>query len=142
MTVRKAFAHWQGNLSEGKGMMNVESGAFEEQYSFSSRFESGKGTNPEELIGAAHAGCYSMALANLLDENNHKPEKIETIAEVELKKEEQGFKIDTIYLKTAVYIADIDKEKFNQLAEKAKQNCPVSRALQGVNIELNAHVEN
>ncbi len=141
MPIRKAFARWQGNLSDGKGMMNVESGAFEEQYSFSSRFETGKGTNPEELIGAAHAGCFSMSLSKILADNGYDPAKIETSAEVSLEKENTGFKITRIQLKTTAKVADIDEETFEKFAVEAKENCPVSKALQAVTIKVVAHLQ-
>jgi osmotically inducible protein OsmC len=122
-------------------MLNVESGAFEEQYSFSSRFENGKGTNPEELIGAAHAGCFSMALSKILADNGYDPAKIETSAEVNLEKENTGFKIAKIQLKTTAKVANIDEETFEKFADEAKENCPVSKALQAITIELIAHLQ-
>jgi osmotically inducible protein OsmC len=138
MLIRNATAVWQGNLLEGAGNMKFGGGAFEGQYSFKSRFEKGKGTNPEELIAAAHAGCFSMAFAAILAEKGFKPQNVETTANVHLDKVEGGFKITTIALNTEVQMPDIDEDKFQRLAEDAKKNCPVSRALAGVEIELKA----
>ncbi|UCC78513.1 MAG: OsmC family protein [Candidatus Zixiibacteriota bacterium] len=138
MPVRNATAIWHGNLFEGKGDMKFGSGAFEGQYSFKSRFEEGTGTNPEELIGAAHAGCFSMAFSATLADNGFKPETVQTEARVHLNKVEGGFSITTIELNTEARIPDIDDEKFQNLAEDAKKNCPVSRALAGVEIRLQA----
>jgi osmotically inducible protein OsmC len=138
MPVRKANAVWNGDLFKGNGTMEFGSGAFKGNYSFGSRFEEAKGTNPEELIGAAHAGCFSMAFAATLAENGFKPEKVQTNASVNLNKVEGGFKIESIELDTEVRVPDIDDEKFQALAEDAKKNCPVSRALAGVEIKLNA----
>jgi osmotically inducible protein OsmC len=138
MPVRKATAVWNGDLFKGNGTMEFGSGAFKGNYSFGSRFEETKGTNPEELIGAAHSGCFSMAFAAALAENGFKPEKVQTNASVNLNKVEGGFKIESIELDTEVRVPDIDNEKFQALAEDAKKNCPVSRALAGVEIKLNA----
>jgi osmotically inducible protein OsmC len=118
--------------------MKFGSGAFEGQYSFKSRFEEGTGTNPEELIGAAHAGCFSMAFSATLADKGFKPESVQTKANVHLDKVGDGFSITTIVLNTEARIPDIDEEKFQSLAEDAKKNCPVSRALAGVEIKLNA----
>lgn len=138
MPVRKATAVWHGNLFEGKGDMKFGGGAFEGQYSFKSRFEEGTGTNPEELIGAAHAGCFSMAFAAILAENGFKPQKVETNSNIHLDKVGDGFTITTIVLNTEAQVPDIDEDKFRELAEDARKNCPVSRALAGVEIKLNA----
>lgn len=138
MPIRNATAVWNGNLFDGNGTMKFGGGAFEGQYSFKSRFEEGKGTNPEELIGAAHAGCFSMAFAATLAENGFKPEMVKTQSNVHLEKKEAGFTITTIVLNTEAKIPGIDDSKFQELGETAKKNCPVSRALTGVDIKLNA----
>lgn len=138
MPVRNATSIWQGNLFEGSGSMAFGGGAFEGQYSFKSRFEEGKGTNPEELIGAAHSGCFSMAFAHALAEKGFKPQSVKTTANIHLDKVEDGFKITRSVLNTEVQVADIDEEKFLSIAEDAKNNCPVSKALAGVKIELRA----
>lgn len=138
MPKRKAEAEWNGDLKGGNGTMKFESGAYEGKYSFSSRFEEGTGTNPEELIGAAHAGCFSMALSGELTKEGFSPESIKTSATVSLEKNNGGFAIKTITLDTEASIPEIDNETFQQHAESAKKNCPVSQALAGVEIKLNA----
>lgn len=138
MAIRKANAVWEGNLKEGKGRVKLGSGSFEGSYSFLSRFEEGQGTNPEELIGAAHAGCFSMALAHALSEAGYKVMRISTEAKVTLGKDEGGFKINTIELDMEGRVAGIDETAFKKYAEEAKKNCPVSRALTGVKIILKA----
>jgi len=138
MAVRTANAVWEGNLQAGKGKMALGSGAFEGQYSFASRFEDGAGTNPEELIGAAHAGCFSMALAATLTNSGFDPKSVKTTAKVHLLKKDGGFAIPTIDLDTEASVPGIDAAKFQELAETAKKNCPVSKALAGVDIKLNA----
>ena len=138
MATRKANAVWEGGLEEGKGTVSLGSGAFEGNYSFKSRFEDGQGTNPEELIGAAHAGCYSMALSVALEQAGHAPERVSTKAHVHLTKEGDGFTINKIDLITEAKIPGISKEDFQQQAKQAKENCPVSKALAGVDISLDA----
>ena len=138
MAKRTASAVWEGNLREGKGTVKLGSGAFEGNYSFVSRFEEGTGTNPEELIGAAHAGCFSMALAAGLTKAGHNPKRISTTADVSLEKVGEGFKITTIELNTEGEVPGIDEQTFLDAAESAKKNCPVSQALSGVDIRLNA----
>jgi lipoyl-dependent peroxiredoxin len=138
MAVRTAKAEWNGNLQTGRGTMSLGSGAFEGQYSFASRFEEGVGTNPEELIGAAHAGCFSMAFAATLGRNGFEPQRVQTTAKVHLIKNDAGFAISTIDLETEATVPGIENEKFQELAETAKQTCPVSKALAGVTIKLNA----
>ena len=138
MPVRKAEAVWEGNLKKGKGSMKFGNGAFEGSYSFASRFEQGPGTNPEELIGAAHAGCFSMALSMILDMAGYAPERIHTIARVHIDKVGEGFKITTIELETEGKVLGIDEKTFKEKAEAAKKGCPVSMALTGVEIRLNA----
>lgn len=138
MPVRNANATWEGTLQDGTGTLATETGTFEGQYSFSSRFEEGTGTNPEELIGAAHAGCFSMALSGDLARDGYEPERIDTEAHVHLDKGEDGFSITRVVLETEASVPDIDEETFLEYANGAKETCPVSRALTGVNIELNA----
>jgi osmotically inducible protein OsmC len=121
--------------------MSLGSGAFEGQYSFASRFEEGQRTNPEELIGAAHAGCFSMAFAHELAEAGFTPERVQTAAGVKLEKVGDGFKITTIALETQATVPDIDESTFQQYAEKAKNTCPVSQALAGVTITLQAALQ-
>jgi lipoyl-dependent peroxiredoxin len=120
--------------------MALGSGAFEGQYSFGSRFETGTGTNPEELIGAAHTGCFSMALAGILSRAGHNPESIETSARVHLDKAGDGFAITTIELATQAKVPGIADDEFQRHAQDAKRNCPVSGALAGVEIELEARL--
>lgn len=137
MAVRSASAVWKGNLKHGTGSLQVESGALgEKPYSFSSRFESGKGTNPEELIGAALAGCFSMALAHAMEQEGYEPEEIDTTAKVIIESADGGFRISTIDLASKVQVPEIPMDRFQRLAENTKDNCPVSRALAGVEIGL------
>jgi osmotically inducible protein OsmC len=120
--------------------MKIGAGAYEGKYSFASRFEQGPGTNPEELIGAAHAGCFSMALSLVLEQAGFKPERIDTTARVSLDKVPEGFKITTIELETEGRVPGIDEKTFREKAETAKQGCPVSMALTGVEIRLRAQL--
>jgi lipoyl-dependent peroxiredoxin len=139
MPTRKAEAEWQGNLAEGSGQLKVGSGAFDVPYSFKSRFEEGQSaTNPEELIGAAHAGCFTMALTAQLSRARITPKLIHTEARVKLEKIDEGFSITAIELETEADIPGIDDPTFQKYALDAKQNCPVSKALAGTNIRLNA----
>ena len=138
MAKRTASAVWEGTLKDGKGRVKLGSGAFEGQYSFSSRFEEGTGTNPEELIGAAHAGCFSMALAAGLTRAGFNPTRISTTASVSLGKVGEGFKITSIELNTEAEVPGIEEGAFLEQAETAKKNCPVSQALAGTEISLNA----
>jgi len=138
MPVRSADAVWTGTLRDGDGTMRLGGGAYEGPYSFASRFESGEGTNPEELIGAAHAGCFSMALSADLTRAGHDPRRIETTAQVHLEKGDDGFAITRIELSTRAEVAGVDQQTFLDFAEGAKKNCPVSQALAGVEIQLNA----
>ncbi len=135
MPVRSANAVWKGDLKQGSGNVKVESGAFDSQYSFVSRFDTGKGTNPEELIAAAHAGCYSMALSNELDKAGHKPTSVSTKAEVTLDMSD-GPNITTIKLISEAVVPGIDKDKFMQIANGAKDGCPISKVLAGAEIKL------
>ena len=138
MAERTASAVWEGDLKTGKGKVKLGSGAFEGNYTFLSRFENGTGTNPEELIGAAHAGCFSMAFSNKLAGAGHTPKSVNTTANVKLEKVGEAFKITTIDLVTQGVVPGIDESKFMELAEAAKKGCPVSQALTGVNITLQA----
>src|SRR3977135_2626006 len=142
MAKRTASAVWEGTLREGKGRVKLGSGAFEGQYSFASRFEEGTGTNPEELIGAAHAGCFSMALAAGLTRAGFNPTVISTNASVSLEKVGEAFKITRIELTTEAEIPNIEAAAFQDQAETAKKNCPVSQALAGTEIKLNAKLVN
>lgn len=139
MPVRKADAEWQGNLREGHGQMRLGSGAFEGNYSFRSRFgDETTGTNPEELIGAAHAGCYSMALSNILASAGFTPTRVHTTAHVHLNPAEGGFAIGPIDLETEAIVPGIDEATFQRMAQDAKTNCPVSKALASTPINLKA----
>jgi osmotically inducible protein OsmC len=138
MPVRKGEAQWDGTLQEGKGVLRLASGAYEGQYSFGSRFEEGTGTNPEELIAAAHAACYSMALAGALGRNDFPPTRVSTTADVHLGKTDAGFRIQRIDLRTEAEVPGIDDAKFQEIAETTKSGCPVSvalRAVETVNLE-------
>ena len=138
MPIRKASAVWEGNLPRGKGTMKLGSAAFEGAYSAGSRFEGASGTNPEELIGAAHAGCFSMAFAHALTMAGHTPKEVRTSARVHLDKVDEGFKITSIELITEADVPDIKEDKFRKIAEEAKEGCPVSQALKAVEIKLEA----
>jgi osmotically inducible protein OsmC len=138
MAIRTAKARWDGTLQAGKGTMALGSGAFEGAYSFASRFEEGQGTNPEELLGAAHAGCFSMALAAALGRNGFEPKSVSTSATVQLLKTDAGPTITTIELNTEASVPGIDAAKFQEIAEGARSGCVVSRALAGVPIKLSA----
>ena len=140
MAVRTAEAEWKGNLRDGQGTVKLGSGAFEGSYSFPSRFESGKGTNPEELIGAAHAGCFSMALSAGLGAAGFSPKRIHTKARVHLEKVGEGFAITRIELESEAEIPGIDAVTFQTQAEAAKAGCPVSKALAGPKITLVARL--
>jgi lipoyl-dependent peroxiredoxin len=141
MPKRSASAVWNGSLTEGNGTMRMASGAYEGPYSFQSRFEEGDGTNPEELIAAAHAGCFSMALSGELGNAGHTPDSVETEAIVHLDKVEDGFAIKRIELRTRVTAPGVDESAFQEAAEAAKKGCPVSQALAAVeSIELDAQL--
>ncbi|MBP7864235.1 OsmC family protein [bacterium] len=138
---RKASAEWQKNLKEGKGTITTESKVLESaQYSFSTRFEEGKGTNPEELIAAAHAGCFSMALSHKLSEAGHTPDSVKTTATVTLDKLEGGFEVTSINLEVAAHVPGVTEAKFNELAEAAKTGCPISK-LMNTTITMTAKLE-
>src|SRR5260370_39995313 len=139
MPTQKAEAEWKGNLAQGSGRLKVGSGAFDGPYSFKSRFEEGQSaTNPEELIGAAHAGCFAMALTAQLSRAGLTPAWIRTVAKVKLEKVGDAFAITRIDLETEAQIPGIDDAAFQKHALDAKQNCPVSKGLAGAEIHLNA----
>jgi lipoyl-dependent peroxiredoxin len=140
MPARSASATWQGDLKSGKGTMRLGSGAFEGQFSFSSRFEEGAGTNPEELAGAAHAGCFSMAFSNELSKAGFVPTRVATTARVHLEKGESGFAISRIDLDCEASVPGIEAAKFHELADGAKRNCPISKLFAGTTINLNARL--
>jgi osmotically inducible protein OsmC len=138
MAIRKAEAVWEGTLREGQGRMAF--GTFSGPYTFGSRFEEGEGTNPEQLIGAAHAGCFAMALSGDLTRAGFPPRRIATTAEVHLEKVNEAQTITRIHLRTEADVPGIDEAAFRQHAEGARQNCPVARALKGVEITLDARL--
>lgn len=140
MPTRSATAVWTGSIREGEGTMKLGSGAFEGRYSFGSRFEEAAGTNPEELLGAAHAGCFSMALSGFLGRAGHPPERITTRARVHVDKVEGGFSITRIELDCEAGVPGIDDAAFQEQARTAKEQCPVSRALAGTEITLEARL--
>ena len=137
---RKASAHWTGGLKDGKGTVSTQSGVLNQtQYSFSTRFENGVGTNPEELIAAAHAGCFSMALSAQLGNAGMTAESIDTDATLTLDKTDAGFSITAVHLDVKVKIPGADQAKFDEAAQNAKKGCPVSRVL-NANITMDAHL--
>jgi lipoyl-dependent peroxiredoxin len=140
MPTRTAEAEWQGSLSQGAGTMRLGSGAFEGNYSFGSRFGSDKGTNPEELLAAAHAGCFSMALAYGLQNAGFIAKRIHTTAKAQIEKAGDGFRITRIELDTHAEVPGIDEAAFRSQAEAAKRDCPISRALAGTEVSLNARL--
>jgi osmotically inducible protein OsmC len=138
MPIRTAQGIWNGTLKNGKGKMRIGTEGLELDYSFPSRFEVGNGTNPEEMLGAAHAGCFSMALSLFVAEAGFTPSSIETTATVHLDQSDEGFEISRIELDTTAIVPEMDLPTFKKQADKAKTNCPVSRALASVDITLNA----
>jgi osmotically inducible protein OsmC len=140
MAVRKSEAVWEGTLREGKGTMKIGNGAYEGNYTYASRFESGTGTNPEELIAAAHAGCFSMALSGNLVKAGFTPRSIHTQAEVTLDRVEGKSRITHIHLETEASVPGIKNEQFQQISQGSKEGCPVSVALSNVPISLVAHL--
>jgi osmotically inducible protein OsmC len=140
MPARTAEAEWRGNLTEGKGRIKAQSGTLDAPYDFRARTADGKGTNPEELIAAAHAGCFSMALSAGLGASGLTPERIKTTAKVFLEKQGDAFAIPRIELETEATVPGIDDATFQKHAEKAKANCPVSKALAGTAISLKARL--
>lgn len=137
MAIRTASAVWNGTLKEGKGRMKLGSGAFEGAFSFASRFEEGPGTNPEELVGAAHAGCFSMFLAALLTDAGYTPKQIRTSAKVYLG---EGPRITLIELETEAEVPRLDEKTFLDNVDKSKKNCPISLALTGPEIRVTARL--
>lgn len=140
MPTRSSSAEWSGNLARGNGTMSLGSGAFEGSYSFASRFENGEGTNPEELIAAAHAGCFSMALAAALSQAEHVPDSVETTAQVTIDSIDGTPTITRSELSTEVKVDGVDDAEFQEFADGARSGCAVSRALAGVEITLAARL--
>ena len=138
MPTRNASAVWNGDLFKGSGTTKLGSGAFEGQYNFSSRFENGVGTNPEELLGASHAACFSMALSAGLGKAGFTPQRVSTTAKVTVDKVGEGFKITKIRLVSEAKVPNIDNAKFQEIAAATKTGCPVSQALSATPIELEA----
>lgn len=137
---RTASAHWSGGLKDGKGTVSTASGVLKEtQYSFATRFENGAGTNPEELIAAAHAGCFSMALSAELGKAGFTPTAIDTKTTLTLDKTDAGFTITAVHLDVTARIPNIDSAKFDEIANGAKKGCPVSRVL-NASITMTAHL--
>ncbi len=142
MPTRNASATWEGGLQSGTGSFEGESGAVGGAYSFGSRFGDAGGTNPEELLAAAEAACFSMALSGGIEKAGHTPQQVRTEAACTVEKSAEGFTITTILLKTRARVPGMDEGEFREVAEKTKQGCPVSRALAGVDIQLDAALEN
>lgn len=140
MPTRNATAQWEGSVQEGSGTMRFGSGAFDGAYSFKSRMQDGPGTNPEELIAAAHAGCFSMALSAGLGRAGTPPTRIDTTAEVRFEQGDAGWSITGIHLRTRGVVPGVDAEGFRRQAEEAKAGCPVSKALSAVPITLDAEL--
>lgn len=139
MTIKKASAVWKGDLKTGQGEISTETGVLKSApYGFKARFEDGPGTNPEELIGAAHAGCFSMALSMILGEEGLTADKIETNADVTLDKQADGFAITKVHLTLVATVPGATEAQFLELANKAKEGCPVSKVLKGAEITLDA----
>jgi osmotically inducible protein OsmC len=141
MPIRTSSARWSGNLTEGSGTIRTGKGGFEGNYSFKSRFEEGEGTNPEELIAAAHAGCFSMAFSKGLADAGHTPTSVETNAKVHLDKTDAGMTVTRIDLESVGDVPGIDDAEFQKIAQGAKENCPISRLLSpGAEITLTARL--
>ncbi|HLX08224.1 MAG TPA: OsmC family protein [Thermoanaerobaculia bacterium] len=140
MPVRKADAVWEGGLKGGHGKVSLGSGAWSGPYSFASRFADGQGSNPEELIGAAHAGCFAMALSAALDRSGHVPRRVAVSAAVHLETGADGPRISRIDLRAEADVPGIDDDAFQQQARQAKEGCPVSKALAGTEITLDARL--
>ncbi|MFN8573459.1 MAG: OsmC family protein [Gemmatimonadaceae bacterium] len=138
MITRKADARWEGDLKAGKGNIRLGSGAFEGKYSFGTRFEGSPGTNPEELLGAAHAACFTMALSAALARAGHVPTSVDTTASVHLDKVNDGFSVTGIDLVTRGVIPGLTAEEFTRFAEDAKKGCIISRALAAVPMTVSA----
>ena len=137
MAIRNASAVWNGTLKESDGIMKLGSGAFEGAFTFASRFEEGEGTNPEELVGAAQAGCFSMYLAAQLTESGYPPKQIRTSAKVHL---EEGPQITLIELDTEAEVPNVDEKTFQEKVEYSKKNCPISLALSGPELRVSARL--
>lgn len=140
MVQRKAEATWAGDLKSGEGNMKLGTGSYVGSFSAGSRFEDDLGTNPEELLGAAHAGCFSMAFSKLLSDSGYKVDKISTEATVSLNKTDNGFAIEHVKLNTNASVSGIEDSEFEKLANQAKENCPVSRALGSIDIDVEARL--
>jgi osmotically inducible protein OsmC len=140
MPTRKAHARWEGSLKRGNGQVEFGNGLFKGAYSFASRFEEGAGTNPEELLGAAHASCFAMALSLVLGQAGFEPEYVDATAHVTVTPQNGGFKITKSHLVCRARVPGLDQETFQQHAEAAKAGCPVSQALAGVEITLAAEL--
>jgi osmotically inducible protein OsmC len=141
MPIRTSSARWSGNLTEGSGTIRTGKGGFEGNYSFKSRFEEGEGTNPEELIAAAHAGCFSMAFSKGLADAGHTPTSVDTTAKVHLDKTDAGMTVTRIDLESVGDVPGIDDSEFQKIAQGAKENCPISRLLSpGAEITLTARL--
>jgi lipoyl-dependent peroxiredoxin len=138
MPTREAHARWEGTIKEGKGTVDFGNGAFKGAYSFRSRFEDGAGTNPEELLGAAHAGCFAMALSLILSQAGFTPNYIDATAHVTIEPQGGGFKITKSHIVCKASVQNIDQATFATHADTAKANCPVSQALAGADITLEA----
>jgi osmotically inducible protein OsmC len=138
MPTRTAQASWEGTLEGGKGSMSTGNGGCRAEFSAGSRFGESKGTNPEEMIGAAHAGCFSMALSHGLSQAGHEVKQVSTKASVQLEKSSDGFRIRSVNLATEAEVPGLGEQEFSKFAEDAKTNCPVSKALNGVEIGLDA----
>jgi osmotically inducible protein OsmC len=139
MPIRTATAHWDGNLTEGSGTIKTGKGGYQGNYSFKSRFEEGEGTNPEELIAAAHSGCFSMAFSKGLADAGFTGTSVETVAKLHFDKTDAGFSVTRIDLETTGTVPGIDEGTFQKIAEGAKENCPISRLLApGTEITLTA----
>ena len=138
MAIRTGKAVWEGNLKRGNGKMKLGSGAYEVPFTAGTRFGEDKGTNPEELLGAAHAGCFSMAFSHGLDGAGFTPKSVTTTAKVHLDKDEKGFSITLIELVCEAEVPGIDEKRFQEIAEATKTGCPVSQALAAVKINLQA----
>lgn len=140
MKISTALAQWEGSLKDGSGFLSLGSGIFRGSFSYASRFEEGAGTNPEELIGAALAGCFSMALSAALAKQGYQPEVIESRAQVTLDKVEGKTRLVRIHLSTDARVPDISEAEFQAIAQSTKEDCPVSAALKGVEITLEARL--
>lgn len=140
MPIRVANAEWRGTLREGEGTVGFGAGAFEGRYSFGSRFEQGSGTNPEELLGAAHAACFSMALASGLGRAGFDPKRVATQAQVHIEKIEAGWTVTRIDLNTEALVPGMEPGAFQEAAASAKSNCPISRVLGEVEVTLEARL--